>query len=267
VGTSTDIHDQILLTEELERKVNERTHLLQVSNNELEQFAHISSHDLQEPLRKIRTFADLLKENGDQNLNDTSKRYIDKICTTAERMSDSLKALLNFTRLHREEKFVQVNLNEIVAHILIDLELMITQKNAVVQIGDLPVLKAIPIQMQQLFYNLINNALKFSTKDRAPEIVITSKQMGDEQIKSLPQLIFYKQYFEIIVKDNGIGFDQIHSDKIFTIFQRLHTRAEYEGTGIGLSLVKKVVNNHKGEIHAVSQLGVGTSFHIILPIS
>jgi PAS domain S-box-containing protein len=265
VGTCTDIHDQILLTEELERKVQERTRSLEVSNSELEQFAHVSSHDLQEPLRKIRTFADLLKENAHVSLDDNSKRYIDKISSTAERMSSSLRALLNFTKLHREEKLVEVNLADVVAHVLIDLELMIAQKGAIVNVNTLPVIKAIPIQMQQLFYNLINNAVKFSKKDTTPTIELTSRLLPEDELIQYPKLNRFKEYYQILVKDNGIGFEQMHAEKIFTIFQRLQDRTEYAGTGIGLSLVKKVVSNHGGEIYARSQPGEGATFHLILP--
>ncbi|HZH66888.1 MAG TPA: PAS domain S-box protein, partial [Flavisolibacter sp.] len=193
VGTFTDIHDQILLTEELERKVKERTHSLEVSNSELEQFAHVSSHDLQEPLRKIRTFAEMLKDNVYQDLDDGSKRYLDKISATAERMTASLRALLNFTSLRREEKFVSVDLNEIVSKVLIDLELMISQKDASVKVSTLPVIKAVPIQMQQLFYNLINNALKFSRNEIAPLIEISARQLMEEELVRFPQLQHFKE--------------------------------------------------------------------------
>ena len=265
VGTCTDIHDQILHAEELERKVKERTQSLEASNAELEQFAHISSHDLQEPLRKISIFTSLLLENADETLNDAAKKYLDKINATAERMSASLHALLSYTRLHREERFVPVNLNEVVSNVLVDLELLISQKQASITVEDLPEVKAIPIQMQQLFYNLINNALKFAKKDQPPEIAITSRQLMEEELVRFPKLLQFKTYYEIVVKDNGIGFDPIHSEKIFTIFQRLHPRSQYEGTGIGLSLVKKVATNHKGEVYAVSEPGKGTAFHIVLP--
>ncbi|MGZ5254910.1 MAG: sensor histidine kinase, partial [Flavitalea sp.] len=217
VGTCTDIHDQIMLTEELERKVKERTHSLEVSNSELEQFAHVSSHDLQEPLRKIRTFAGLLKDNAYQDLKEDSKRYLDKINTTAERMSDSLKALLNFTSLRREEKFVSVNLSEIVSQVLVDLELMISQKDASIKVSTLPVIKAVPVQMQQLFYNLLNNSLKFSRKEISPAIEISYRQLMEEELTKFPQLQHFKEYYEIVVKDNGIGFDLKYADKIFTI--------------------------------------------------
>lgn len=266
VGTCTDIHDQILLTEELERKVAERTKLLQISNEELEQFAHVSSHDLQEPLRKIRTFAELIKENNTYtNLDPSLQRYIDKISSTAERMSRSLKALLNFTRLHREDRFTEVDLNDIIAQVLVDVELIILQKNAIVIVDPLPKVKAVPIQMQQLFYNLLNNALKFTKSGVQPEIKVSCRKVLGKEVLQQVQLNHYKDYHEITITDNGVGFEQQYAEKIFTMFQRLHNRSEFEGTGIGLSLVKKVVHNHKGEIKAVSQPGQGTSFYIWLP--
>lgn len=265
VGTCTDVHDQILLTEELERKVKERTRSLEETNAELEQFAHISSHDLQEPLRKIRTFTDILKRNSINVLNEQSVKYLDKISTTSERMAKFLNDLLNFTGLHEKQHFEVVDLNKIVNDILVDLELLISQKKASIEKDELPKLKAIPIQMQQLFYNLINNALKFSKKDVAPRITITSRQLLEEELPKYPQLHQYKKYYEIIVKDNGIGFEQQYAEKIFNIFQRLHTRTEFAGTGIGLSLVKKVVTNHKGEISVVSTPGEGAAFQVILP--
>jgi PAS domain S-box-containing protein len=264
VGTCTDIHDQVMLTDELEKKVKERTHSLEQSNSELEQFAHISSHDLQEPLRKIRTFTGMLHDNVYELVDEASRRYIDKIAATAERMSASLTALLNFTSIHNEEKSTVVDLNNVAALVLVDLELMIQQKNAVIQVGNLPAIKAIPIQMQQLFYNLLNNALKFSRKDVAPQIVLSSKQLMEEELVQFPQLHRYKTYYEIVFKDNGIGFDQVYADKIFTIFQRLHSKSDYEGTGIGLSLVKKVVANHGGQVSVHSKQGHGTTFRVIL---
>jgi PAS domain S-box-containing protein len=264
VGTCTDIHDQIQLTEELERKVKERTHLLEATNSELEQFAHVSSHDLQEPLRKIKIFSELLKGRIYDSVDETSKKHLDKISATAERMSGSLRALLDYTHLQREEKFVPVDLNDIVSQVLIDLELMIAQKNADIKLGHLPTVTGIPIQLQQLFYNLINNALKFSKKETTPLIEISSRQLMEEELTNFPQLRRFRKYCEITVKDNGIGFEQKYAEKIFTIFQRLHSKSEFDGTGIGLSLAKKVVTNHGGEIIAKSTVEIGTSFHVIL---
>ena len=265
VGTCTDIHDQVLLTEELEKKVKERTRSLELANTELEQFAHVSSHDLQEPLRKIRTFAEMLKDNIYENTDPDSKRYMDKITATAERMSDSLKALLNFTRMQHSNNYAEVDLNKTISQILTDLELLIEQKEAKVIVEPLPVIKAVPIQMQQLFYNLLHNALKFSKQDEKPLLEIRSRRLLEEEILKYPLLQHFKEYHEITVKDNGIGFDQQYSEKIFMIFQRLHSRSEIEGTGIGLALAKKVVKNHGGEIMAHSKPGEGTCFRIILP--
>lgn len=265
VGTCTDIHDQILLTEELERKVRERTYSLEVSNSELEQFAHITSHDLQEPLRKIRTFAGILSDSSGAQLNEDGRRYLKKINDTAERMSNSLKALLNYTRAHRDDKFVETDLNQVVSNVLLDLELLIMQKKAKIETAKLPVVKAAPIQMQQLFYNLVNNALKFSRNGVAPEIGISCRTMDTEELLDHPSLQPYMLHYEITVSDNGIGFEPEYAEKIFTIFQRLHNRSAYEGTGIGLSLVKRVMHNHKGEVFATSMPGEGATFHLVLP--
>lgn len=265
VGTSTDIHDQVLLTEELERKVKERTRSLEISNSELEQFAHVSSHDLQEPLRKIRTFADMLKNKSIKGLDDDAKKYIEKIVTTANRMSGSLKALLNYTKLHNEEAFSKVDLNEVVAHVQDDLEMVILQKSAVIKVDKLPAINAVSIQMQQVFYNLLNNSLKFSKPGEAPFIQVSARMITDEERIQYPQLNKVTDYYLISIKDNGIGFEQKYAKKIFTIFQRLHNKSEFEGTGIGLSLVKKVMDNHKGLIYAISEPGKGTEFRIILP--
>ncbi len=266
VGTCTDIHDQILLTEELERRVKERTYALEMSNSELEQFAHVSSHDLQEPLRKIRTFADLLKESAYDEINESARRYIDKITSTAERMSNSLRSLLQYTRLDSEKSAVPVDVNEVVKHVTQDLELLITQKKATVETENLPVIQAVPIQIQQLFYNLVNNALKFSKADEPPLIRITARDTEPETILSFPELNTFKNYVTITVSDNGIGFEQQHAEKIFSIFQRLHPKTAYEGSGIGLSIVKKVVKNHGGVITVSSQPGKGTTFEMILPM-
>ena len=265
VGTCTDVHDQVLLTEELERKVKERTHSLEVSNNELEQFAHITSHDLQEPLRKIRTFSGILTDTSADMLDEQGRRYLRKINDTAARMSNSLKALLNYTRAHRNDKFTTTDLNQVVANVLLDLELLISQKNATVETSGLPVIQAAPIQMQQLFYNLVNNGLKFSREGVPPVITISCREMEESELSRFPALQPFIPHYHIVVSDNGIGFEQQYADKIFTLFQRLHNRSAYEGTGIGLSLVKRVVHNHKGEVYAESEPGNGASFHLLLP--
>lgn len=265
VGTSTDIHDQVLLAENLENKVRERTRSLEESNAELEQFAHVSSHDLQEPLRKIHTFAHLVKDNSYEALDESSRKYVDKIIGTTTRMSKLLKDLLSFTKLHHSEGIESVDLHSIIASIKEDLELAISQNKAIIKVGGLPVMAARPSQIKQLFYNLINNAIKFKKPDVPPIINIRARKVLPDLIARYPHLPKDHEYWEIVVKDNGIGFEQKYADQIFTIFQRLHGRSAYEGTGIGLAICRKVVSNHGGEIFAISSPGSGAAFHIILP--
>jgi PAS domain S-box-containing protein len=264
IGTNTDIHEQKAFAEELERRVKERTLELENTNNELEQFVYVTSHDLQEPLRKIRIFSDILRQSGNQ-LDATARKHIEKINATALRMSTLMKELLNFTHMNKEEQFVPTDLNEIIAKVLLDCELIIQQKGATLQIDKLPVIDAVPVQMHQLFYNLVNNALKFTRPDTPPVISITLQSAKKESRELKLGLHPDKQYYEIIVQDNGIGFDQSHDEQIFHIFQRLHSRSEFSGTGIGLALCKKVATNHHGAIYAVSEKDKGAAFHILLP--
>ncbi len=265
VGTNTDIHDQVAFTEELEKRVHERTIELEKSNSELEQFVYVTSHDLQEPLRKIRLFSELLKDNlGD--INQASEKYLDKINATAQRMTILLKELLNFTQLSREEQVTRTDLNNVVQQCLVDLELAISQAEAKITIENLPVVQAVPVQMHQLFYNLLNNAIKFRKPGSSPEIKISCRKMKADEVNRFAHLLKGKNYFEILVKDNGIGFGQNFSEQIFHIFQRLHNRNTYSGTGIGLALCKKVVSNHHGHIYAESAPGEGAKFFILLPV-
>ncbi len=264
IGTHTDIHEQKAFTEELESRVKERTYELEVSNSELEQFVYVTSHDLQEPMRKIRLFSEMLLESRN-GIDPETFKYLGKINETAQRMSSLLIELLNFTQLSREEQFVHTDLNVIVAQCLVDLELVIDQSGAAIYTDPLPKLPAIPVQMHQLFYNLVNNAMKFAKPGIAPQIRITAQLAGKNVVSQFPHLDQGRHFYRIIVSDNGIGFSQEHAQQIFQIFQRLHSRSEYSGTGIGLALCKKVVTNHYGEIYAQSQPGEGAAFHILLP--
>ena len=264
VGTNTDIHEQKAFADEMERRVKERTFELEKSNSELEQFVYVTSHDLQEPLRKIRMFSEMLKETANET-DLVSKKHIDKISATALRMSTLLKELLNFAQLSHQEQFEDTDLNNIVSKALLDLELTISEKKAAIHFSDLPAIQAVPVQMHQLFYNLINNALKFAKADVPPIINIRCGIAHELTLQRFPYLIQDKIYYEIVVEDNGIGFEQHYADQIFHIFQRLHTRAEYSGTGIGLALCKKVVINHYGAIYANAEKGKGAAFHILLP--
>ncbi len=268
LGVVQDITEQKLFSEALTRQVKERTlelsitnQKLQVKNKELEQFAFVSSHDLQEPLRKIQMFSGMILEKEGDLMSEFSRTRFQKVIESALRMSNSLRDLLNYASLEKAELLSEVNLNEVVENVETDLELLIAQKSALIETGKLPTLHAIPLQMQQLFYNLLNNALKFSKEGVQPRIYITcrntDRQVNDEE----------KSFYEITVRDNGIGFDEASADKMFTIFQRLHDRALYTGTGIGLALCKKVVENHGGHISAGSVPGEGAVFTILLPVS
>lgn len=271
-GSVTDITETKLAQEELERKVKERTaelysknEELERSNSELEQFAYIASHDLQEPLRKIQTFTELVQMHKDNP--ERSKEYFAKITGAAKRMSNLIREVLNFSRLSRTDKEVysDVDLNKIINEVAVDFELQFTEREAVLNVGKLPVIHGISLQLTQLFSNLISNALKFSNEK--PLISIHSRAVGADEAQALPQLNKGLKYALITFNDNGIGFEQKHADQIFTIFQRLNTDTEYKGTGIGLAICKKVVQNHGGYISATSQPGHGATFNIYLPVA
>ena len=269
---ATEVTDKVLARrkieeseQELQMRVKERTEELEKKNIELEQYAHVSSHDLQEPLRKITTFIDMVKEKDYEHLSDASKTIFNKISLAAQRMSNTLKDLLNFATLSKEAQFETVNLNEVMASVINDLELIIAQKNAEISYSSLPEIRAIPLQMHQLFYNLINNALKFSRPGIACKVDIAACELNEEEKSKELTLNDKKDYYKIIVKDNGIGFDQNNATKIFTMFKRLHNKHQYGGTGIGLALCKKVALNHGGDIHALSVPNEGSSFVIFLP--
>jgi PAS domain S-box-containing protein len=255
-----DITDYMNASQEL-KKMNEA---LVKSNAELEQFAYVSSHDLQEPLRKIQTFSDLLSR-GLGNDGFDARKYIEKINASAERMSVLIKDLLSYSRLSKtNDQFVDTDLQQILDNIKNDFEVVIRQKQAQVRSVPLPVIKAIPIQINQLFYNLIGNALKFS--ENAPVIDITCSRVTKEQMKNLPRLNPQHTYVTLGFKDNGIGFEQVYAEKIFTIFQRLNDRQQYSGTGIGLAICKKIAENHGGYIEAHSRAGEGATFTVYLAI-
>jgi PAS domain S-box-containing protein len=269
LGTVLDITDQKKAKDELENMVLERTSelmtsnsALERSNHELEQFAYIASHDLQEPLRKIQTFADMVKEHLDDS--ELTEKYFNKIYASATRMSRLINDVLNYSRLTKTgEQFVTTDLNKILKDVLSDFELLIEQKAAVINHSDLPAIKGIPLQIHQLFSNLISNSLKFS--EVKPQITITARTISREEVHAYPRLDKDKAYIELVFQDNGIGFEQQHAEQIFIIFQRLNNLRNYSGTGIGLALCKKIVDHHDGMITAKSEPGQGATFTIILP--
>lgn len=250
---------------ELQQRVIERTAELEKKNSELEQYAHVSSHDLQEPLRKIHMFTEMIREADFHQLSDASKTRFEKIQEASRRMSATLSDLLNFTSLNHQLQQEAVDLNQVIKTVTSDLEHVIAQKEATLNIENLPVVNAVPLQMHQLFYNLVNNGLKFSKQGVAPVIHISFFSFVASLQSGWPLLQPGKTYYEIVVKDNGIGFSQEYAEKIFGLFQRLHSKQQYSGTGIGLALCRKVVTNHGGDIRAVSAPGEGAGFHLVLP--
>jgi two-component system CheB/CheR fusion protein len=239
---------------------------LERSNTELEQFAFAASHDLQEPLRKIQVFTNLLIDKNKDNLNAESKTYLDKIDSAANKMTRLINDLLNFSKLSKDnEPFIGVDLNKVLEGVRNDFDLLIKQKGAMVKWDRLPVIEGIQLQMNQLFYNLIGNALKFQKDGVSPVISITCSELSSEEIRRHSALDKNLLQYQIDIKDNGIGFDPQFSKQIFSIFQRLNNKAVYEGSGIGLALCKKIVNNHHGEIYAESSEGEGAVFSVILP--
>jgi PAS domain S-box-containing protein len=239
--------------DQLELRVRERTSELQLKNQELQDFAFVASHDLQEPLRKIQTFGNILVAKCSVSLDQISRDYLNRMQKAAGRMQNLLNSLLSYSRVTTKgAPMKKTELKRSVKEALSNLEILRGEKNAVVGIGDLPTVKADPVQMAQLFQNLIGNALKFHRDGEAPHIRIHAKEVGDA--------------YEIYVEDKGIGFDEKYLDKIFLPFQRLHGRSsEYEGVGMGLAICKKIVERHDGKITARSQLGKGSTFVVTLP--
>ncbi len=245
------------------KKANED---LEHSNLELEQFAGIASHDLQEPLRKVITFINII-ESRNLAISEEAKPYISKIDAAARRMQSIIKELLNYSKITDvKQEFKPTDLSVIFKNILDDFEMVIEEKKAEINVSQLPVIPAIGLYMNQLFYNLVGNALKFSKKDVPPKIEIFSKTMNGKELAGHTTLNKQGAYTEIVVKDNGIGFDEKYAGHVFELFQRLHNRDHYDGTGIGLALCRKIVLQHGGKIYVKSKEGEGTSFHIILPL-
>lgn len=237
------------------------------SNAELEQFAYVASHDLQEPLRKITAFAERLQLKYADRLGSDGQLYVERIVDATQRMRVLMENLLNFSRMTRKAgAFEPTDLNAVARGILSDLDLKIDEKEARVEVGKLSTVDALPGQMPQLLQNLIGNALKFAASDAPPLVRILSQHVSTAD-KIAHHLDLTRQYTQLTVEDNGIGFDPSFAEKIFVLFQRLHGRSEYEGTGIGLAICKKIVENHMGIIFAESQPGQGARFTVILPLS
>lgn len=248
-----------------QEQLKEQIQRLNFSNEELAQFAFIASHDLQEPLRKINSFSELLNTNFKDKLGSDGELYLERIDSSVKRMRNLIIGLLNFSRVARDRIDEKIELNTILNTVKDDLEIIIKEKNANVQVSNLPNVKGSSSEYLQLFQNLISNALKFSRPGIDPIIKISSHSTTEEEIKRLTNRIPGQDYQSIVVSDNGIGFEKEYADKIFVIFQRLHGRDQYDGTGIGLAICKKIVEKNGGVIYAESVLDQGSKFTIIIP--
>lgn len=287
VGSITDIHEQKTFAEKLEQKINERTRQLKQSqmdlaelnnilaeknfelekqNSELTSFTYIASHDLQEPIRKIHTFSQLLLEREKEYLTKTSIDYLTRIASSSIRMKQLVEAFLSYSRIGGASlTFESIDLNVLFKEVSTTLSDSIQEKQAVIEIDNLPTIQGSTIQLQQLFINLVGNALKYSKPHVHPLVKIQAEKIPDSVI-GIQTGTEDSDYWHISITDNGIGFDQEHASKIFEVFQRLHNKDEYAGTGIGLSICKKIVQAHRGFITATGNPGVGSIFSIYLPV-
>lgn len=256
-GTCTDIHEQKTITEKLESLVTDRTKELQRSNEDLQQFAHVASHDLKEPVRKIKTFTSRLEDHLQGKLDESATRFIDRIHVATDRMFNMIDGVLAYSKINADMQIPTfIDLNEVIKNIENDLEVALQKTGGKIEYHDLPTLEGALVLIYQLFYNLINNSIKFAKADTPPRITILSKIVVEHNIS----------FAVITLKDNGIGFDPDHANRIFETFTRLNSKDSYEGTGLGLSLCKKIVERHGGKITAVGELNKGAAFTIILPL-
>ena len=270
LGTCTDIDDRKQQADQLEGLVEDRTLALRRSNEELEKFAYIASHDLQEPLRKIQAFGDRLSTRFKAGLGEQGQDYIARMLDSAGRMRRLIDDLLSFSRVTTKvAPLAPVDLNAVVRDVLSDLEIRIAQSEGRVEVGPLPTLPADPVQMRQLFQNLIGNALKFQRPGVPPVVTVRAKSQRavppDPPSRGTATLPTPPARCRLTVSDNGIGFEAQYANRIFELFQRLHGRSQYEGTGLGLAICKKIAERHGGTISAEGCPGEGSTFTIDLP--
>lgn len=251
--------------QELNRQLLKNIEQLESTNKELDQFAFIASHDLQEPLRKIRTFSDRIASQYSDKLDNEGLLYIDKMQAACERMQNLINDILEFSKIAgSKDSLVYSDMNKVLEEVLSDMDLLIQEKNAVISMEPLPRLFVYPTLIKPLFVNIIGNALKYSRSNVAPVIKISSKIETPEISASDGMPL--KKYCRINIEDNGIGFEQRYAEQIFNMFKRLHGNSEYAGTGIGLAICKKIVEEHNGYISAKSVVDEGTTFTISMPV-
>ena len=268
----------VMVAKDITSRINDENQLrkyalkLEQINGELEDFTYVASHDLQEPLRKIQAFGDRLQKKFGENLGKQGNDYVDRMRDSAGRMQTLINDLLSFSRvISKAQPFVQTDLNKVMSEVLSDLEIRIEQTNGRVDIGDLPSIDADHVQMRQIFQNLVGNALKFHRPGIDPVIKIFSKTVSEDELPD--ELVNRKvgrsgqRYCQIIVEDNGIGFKEKYLDRIFTVFQRLHGRSKYEGSGVGLAICRKIAERHAGSVRATSKLNKGSRFFVTLPLT
>lgn len=277
IGTAQDITEAQIAQQQLV----ERTHALETSNAELQRFAYVASHDLQEPLRKIMTFTSLIEKEMNGAITEKGTVYMQKIMQSSGRMQQLIDDILTFSSLRTtKDAFGPTDLNVVFSQVLSDIEVSIESTGAIITATPMPVIEAIPTQIGQLFQNLISNALKFRREGVPPVVSLSSDIVGiedvpnynllDENTMALRGQTYNwsrEQFARIVIQDNGIGFEESYAEKIFEIFQRLHSSKTFEGTGIGLAICKKIVDNHHGVISATSKRNEGASFVIFLPVS
>jgi light-regulated signal transduction histidine kinase (bacteriophytochrome) len=248
-----------------EKNLQEKNRELEQINNQLSSFAHIASHDLQEPLRKIQTFSNRLFDLEGAKFSDKGKEIHRRIYESSRRMENLIHDLLAYSKSNRNSEEIEcVDLNLLFHEVVNELEIKIGEKRAMISNLGLPALRVVRFQFHQLFLNLVGNAIKFSRSGIAPEVIVQNQVVDGDEVRNGLGCID-KNYHHITIKDNGIGFDPQQSEKIFEMFHRLHGRAKYEGTGIGLAICKKIVENHEGIIIAEGRVNEGATFHIYLP--
>jgi signal transduction histidine kinase len=265
-----ELKERIIFEEKinlLNQQLTENNTQLKLTNTELERFAYVTSHDLQEPLRKIMIFGDILANKYSSMLGDEGHSYLDRMVKSSRRMQMLIKNILAFSRATtNNEGFEDTDLNILLEGVLSDLEVYIEQKRVVFNIGELPNVRVIPNQFRQLLQNLIINAIKFSKENVDLCINIYAENVKGSDIQEANNDLRNDNYFRINIKDNGIGFDQKYAERIFIIFERLHSYDHFEGTGIGLSICKKIVEQHNGFISAKSVVNNGSTFSVAIPL-